>query len=242
MKNTKSALVVGGSTGIGLGVAQTLIELGYKVHIISRSEPKMINNSFIWHMCDLRDPERAKYTLESICNDEFSFACFSAAYYGPKRCSFLETDWNFWREQSTIMIDGLWLTLASVLPFLLMNKGIFLGISSEVAINYGPGRASYSACKAAALGLINSVSAEISPHQVLITQALPEGMVDSPGIRARRATDFDYSSYMTPDDFKPFLRALVMNRDSTFHGKTLMISKSGTWSLIHSNHLPPSQS
>ncbi|WP_411754025.1 SDR family NAD(P)-dependent oxidoreductase [Serratia sp. (in: enterobacteria)] len=242
MTGTKSALIVGGSTGVGLGVAEALSESGYRVHILSRSQPQASNHAFIWHQCDLLDSAKTQSTLEALCDNSLSFACFSAAYYGPKRKDFLETSWDFWREQSTIMIDGLWLTLAAALPFLLKNNGTFLGISSEVALNYGPGRASYTACKSAASGLLNSVAAEVSVQQTLITQLLPAGMVDSPGIRARRPLDFEYSSYMTTDDFKPFIRDLINDRDTELHGKTVMVSKNGSWSYIHSDHQPSSQS
>lgn len=241
MRDKKSALVVGGSTGVGFGVAEMLSELGYRVHILSRSKPKTDNHLFIWHQCDLRDITKTQETLELLCDDSLSFSCFSATYYGPKRCDFLETSWDFWREQSTIMIDGLWLTLFTTLPFLLKNSGIFLGISSEVALNYGPGRASYATCKSAAMGLLNSVAAETCAQQTLITQVLPEGMVDSPGIRARRGPDHEYSSYMTANDFKPFVRDLILDRDIQLHGETVMVSKSGIWARVQSEYRPPSK-
>ncbi|WP_237387567.1 SDR family NAD(P)-dependent oxidoreductase [Xenorhabdus sp. Sc-CR9] len=243
MNNKKSALVVGGSTGIGYGIAEQLYELGYSVHIISRNEPEKSNyHNFHWHQCDLKNIEDSQNTFKEICDDSFYFSCFSAAFYGPKRCNFLETDWGLWDKQSTIMINGLWLTLYSTLPFLIKNKGIFLGISSEVVLNFGPGRAGYTACKSAAYGLLGSVSAEIPAEDTLITQVLPEGMVDSPGIRARRDKDFDYSSYMQPDNFKPFIKELVIQRNPKLHGKTVMVSKNSEWSLVNSEFFPPSQS
>ncbi|MDE1488809.1 SDR family oxidoreductase [Xenorhabdus bovienii] len=242
MNNKKSALVVGGSTGVGRGVAEQLYELGYSVHIISRSEPKSDSYNFNWHQCDLRDIEGSQNILKEVCNNTFSFACFSAAFYGPKRCNFLEINWKLWREQSAIMIDGLWLTLSSILPYLIKNNGIFLGISSEVAFNFGPNRAGYTACKSAALGLLGSISAETPVQNTLITQALPEGMVDSPGIRARRDKNFDYSLYMQPDDFKHFIKELVTKRNPKLHGNTVMVKKNGDWSLVNSGLFPPSQS
>ncbi|WP_434526848.1 SDR family oxidoreductase [Photorhabdus asymbiotica] len=243
MTNIKSALVIGGSTGIGRGVAEALSELGFIVHIISRSEPKDSNNfNFQWHFCNLNDTNSYRNTIEKIVADGLYFACFSAAFYGPTRCNFTETNWEIWNEQSTIMIDGLWITLYSVLPYLLKTKGIFLSISSEVSLNFGPGRAGYTACKAAALGLLGSIAAEITPDEILISQALPEGMVDSPGIRARRPQDFDYSAYMQPSDFKEFVKYLVTTKDHDLHGKTVMVSKMGCWDLVKTNNLPPSQS
>ncbi|AUG99046.1 NAD(P)-dependent oxidoreductase [Prodigiosinella confusarubida] len=242
-KSKKCALVVGGSTGVGHGVAEALSEQGYEVHILSRSEPVGHEQyHFQWHPCDLKNTVESKKILADIAVNDMDFVCFSAAFYGIRRCGFMATEWPLWQEQSAIMIDGLWLTLSAFLPGLIRRRGIFLGISSEVAFNAGPGRAGYTACKAAAMGLLGSIAAEIPAEQVIIAQALPEGMVDSPGIRSRRPADFDYSGYMQPEDFKAFICSLVIQRNADLHGQTVMVKRHGNWCLVDDRHSPPSQS
>ena len=141
------------------------------------------------------------------------------------------------------MLHGLWVALHTCLPALTVNSsGLIIGVSSEVIYNLGPGRSGYAAVKAAASTLIRSVSQEFPPDALRIVEVLPRGMVDSPGIRARRPSDFDYSDYMQAEDFHSIGRYLAITRGSDVHELALEVRTGGGWQPIRRGALPPSQS
>jgi NAD(P)-dependent dehydrogenase (short-subunit alcohol dehydrogenase family) len=97
------------------------------------------------------------------------------------------------------------------------------------------------ATKAAAASLVESVAQEEDADEIRFVQVLPAGMVDTPGIRARRPADFDYSDYMTPADFKPFAGNLVESRAKDMAGDVFVVAKGGSWHSLHDG-VPVSQS
>ncbi|WP_320784536.1 SDR family oxidoreductase [Streptomyces sp. CRN 30] len=165
--------------------------------------------------------------------------------YGTRRAPFGEVAEDEWRRQVDVNLHGLWLTLAATLPVLRRaprGRGLFLGISSEVVYNAGPGRSGYAATKAAGSALLDSVAQEEGPDGVRVVQALPAGMVDTPGIRRRRPAGFDYGDYMTPGHFAALAGELVVgDAASRHHGDSLVVDAAGRWHSVRETH-PASQS
>ncbi|MDO0915099.1 SDR family oxidoreductase [Streptomyces sp. DT2A-34] len=242
-RGAPTAVVVGGSTGIGRGVADAWAAHGIETHVFSRSRPADPGaDRLVWHRLDFRDPEQAKEALRTHVPAEVSLVCYSAIYFTSRREPFLETDEADWLDQFAINVHGLAWTLKAALPSLRATApGLFLHISSEVVYNAGPNRSGYAATKAAASSLIRSVSQEIDADEVTFVEALPAGMVDSPGIRARRSRDFDYSGYMPPAAFAGLAGELARTRGVPYAGQALVVHEDATWSSV-ADGLPVSQS
>ncbi len=62
----KTAIVTGSSYGIGYSVTLKLLNEGYKVYGISRSETKIDNDNFVWLKCDLYSQEEIKESTKLI--------------------------------------------------------------------------------------------------------------------------------------------------------------------------------
>jgi hypothetical protein len=89
--------------------------------------------------------------------------------------------------------------------------------------------------------LLDSVAQEEPDDGARIVQALPAGMVDTPGIRRRRPPGFDYSSYMMPADFAPLATLLLTEGGAAHHGNCLVVDHGGVW-WSAADQLPVSQS
>ncbi|MFI0975915.1 SDR family NAD(P)-dependent oxidoreductase [Streptomyces sp. NPDC021093] len=228
----RRALVVGGSTGVGRGIADAWAQAGADVLVLSRSAPAGPGAEALrWAPLDLTDRTAAQRQLTAATADDLHLACFSAVHYGDRRALFGDASEDEWRRQVDVNLHGLWLTLAASLPALrrTAGTGLFLGVSSEVVFNAGPGRSGYAATKAAGAALLNSVAQEQDADDVRIVQVLPAGMVDSPGIRRRRPGDFDYSSYMQPAQFGAVATELALTSGAGQHGESLVVDGSGEW-------------
>ena len=240
----RRALVVGGSTGIGRGVADAWAAAGHDVTVCSRTAPRGPGADRLrWVRVDLTEPQQAGPRLaDEARRGGLRAVCFSSISYGARRVNLLDVDETEWREQVEINVTGLWLTLAATLAGLRTEPGgVFLGISSEVAFNAGPGRAGYAATKAAAKALLDAVAQEEGTDGAWIVQAMPAGMVDTPGIRRRRPPHFDYGGYMVPDDFAPLATRLVTADPAPCHGDSLVVDRGGAWWSVR-DRAPVSQS
>lgn len=58
----KSAVVVGGSNGIGLAISSLLLKKGIHVHIVDRIEPNIEHANYTYHYCDLMDFDEKLFT------------------------------------------------------------------------------------------------------------------------------------------------------------------------------------
>ncbi|MGV9269571.1 SDR family NAD(P)-dependent oxidoreductase [Kitasatospora sp. NPDC003701] len=247
-RNRRRALVVGGSTGIGRGVADAWAAAGLDVTVLSRSAPAGAGADRLrWAATDLTDAGRVTENLALAAAEPLHAVCYSAVHYGDRRALFRDCTEAEWRRQIDVNLHGLWLTLSRTIPALRRPDapGVFLGVSSEVVYNAGPGRSGYAASKAAASALLDSVAQEEAEapgaEALRIVQALPAGMVDTPGIRRRRPEGFDYSAYMTPGSFAPLARELAATAGAGLHGAHLVVDGAGAWFPV-SERTPVSQS
>ncbi|MCX6407545.1 MAG: SDR family NAD(P)-dependent oxidoreductase [Propionibacteriales bacterium] len=237
-----TAVVVGGSTGVGRGVADAWAAAGCRVLTLNRTRPTGPGAELLEHVeVDLADVDAARAVLGSL-PDEVDLLCYSAVYFTEGRAPLGETTERDWEAQWRINVHGLWLALHTLLPALRRAApAVVLSISSEVVYNAGPLRAGYAATKAAARGLVESLAQEEDPDVVRVVQALPAQMVDSPGIRARRPQDFDYAGYMTGDDFAPLASHLAQHRAAGLAGEVLVVDHGGSYRPL-GDSLPASQS
>ncbi|MBE3014677.1 SDR family NAD(P)-dependent oxidoreductase [Microbispora sp. NEAU-D428] len=234
----RRVIVVGGSTGIGRGIADAWAGAGAEVVVCSRRRPSDAPHLH-WERIDLTEPDHARERLAELGAGQVDAACFSSVHYGTKRAAFGEVPEEEWQAQLDVNVTGLWRTLHALMPSLRKARpGLFLGVSSEVAFNAGPGRSGYAASKAAAKALLDSVAQEIAQEkdqekdredEVRIVQVLPAGMVDTPGIRRRRPEGFDYSSYMKPSSFGRLAVELAATAGDGHHGDSLVVDGDGTW-------------
>ncbi|MFI6762847.1 SDR family NAD(P)-dependent oxidoreductase [Micromonospora sp. NPDC050417] len=233
-------IVVGGSTGIGRGIADAWADAGADVVVCSRRQPTDAAH-LSWERIDLSEPEHARERLAGLATNGVDAACFSAVYYGEERAYFRDVAEGEWRRQLEVNLTGLWLTLHAVLPSLRKaGPGLFVGVSSEVAFNAGPGRSGYAASKAAAKVLLDSLAQE-EDGRIRVVQVLPAGMVDTPGIRRRRPADFDYSSYARPASFAQVATELAVTAGDGHHGDSLVVDANGDWDSVN-DRSPVSQS
>ena len=240
-RTVSRALVIGGSTGVGSGIVAGLVRAGYEVHILSRTRPEVVHSR--WTAVDLNDLARTQQVLSEIAVDGLSVLCFSTAVYGESRKKLVEVPREEWHSQVNVMLHALWMALRTCIPSLTTDApGLIIGVSSEVVHNAGPGRSGYAAVKAAASAMLASVRQEYDTSDLRVVEVLPQGMVDSPGIRARRAKDFDYSEYTDPSAFEVVAEHLGSTRGEFDDGSALVVQPDGRWHPLESEHMPPSQS
>ncbi len=189
----RSALVFGGSRGIGLATARALAEQGHRVTVASRGggAPEGLGGV----RCDVTetaDVDRAFETTERrqgpveivICNvgvreDNLLLRSETAAFQRVVDTN-LTGSWRVLRRAAPALVDGGW--------------GRVVLVSSVAAVLGVAGQANYAASKAALAGLGRTAARELGPHGVTCNVVLP-GFVrtaltaDVPAPRRARIVD-----------------------------------------------------
>lgn len=176
--HTPHCLVTGAASGIGRALAQRLLAYGWQVTGVDRTATTAheFGLGYIGHTCDLADVDALAILAERLAVNPFTAIVHGAGIV--RTGGIIDTDANdaalLWR----IHVDApaaLMKTLAANLPD---QSGRIVLVSSRSVLGR-PGRAAYSASKAAQIGLARSWAAELIGRGVTVNVVAP-GAVDTP--------------------------------------------------------------
>ena len=206
----RHVLVVGATSGVGLAIARRLLEMNVDVSVLSRKTIDEVTNIFNRTFSptkvittDLADIAQTTREVGRWVNENrtVDVLVHCAVFYGlAGRKPFCEITLDEWDRLFAVNVRAQYLVASLILPQMISNhKGLVLGITSDVARVAGPGRIGYAATKAACYSLMVGLSEELRDTGISVVQLLPTNIIDTPGIRRRRPSDFDFSSYDSPD-------------------------------------------
>lgn len=171
----KNILITGCSSGLGLGLTKTYLEKGYKVFGISRKNPNIHNDNFIFKSCDLSNTSSIKKELSSFLEKikNFDTVYLNAGMLGAIK------------EMTQLQLSDLKITLElnvyankELLDILsVCNVSNIIAISSGAAVNGSKGWGAYSLSKASLNMLINLYSKEMIGTKLL---AVAPGVIETP--------------------------------------------------------------
>ena len=204
-----SALVTGGSSGIGLAIARMLAEEGYELTLAARKLERL-------------DAARAELGADVVQGDvtrEDDCARIVAGH--AERFGGLDVLVNsagvgiagtlgdlstkHWDLQLSVNLRGTFLVTREALPLLRASRGYVVNLASIAGTLPTPGLAAYGAAKAAVIAMTRSLVREEAGAGVRATALCP-GFVDTPmaawtGIPAERM--------IQPEDCAELVRALL---------------------------------
>jgi NAD(P)-dependent dehydrogenase (short-subunit alcohol dehydrogenase family) len=182
-----TALVVGGSSGIGLATAIQLQDRGYAIHAIGRDKTKLVQAAakvpgISTHTADAGSKEAMSAVASAIGPIDVLVVTVSgsegAGPFGELDLAMLRRafDAKFWAQVTT---------LQAVLPHLADDASITL-VGAITARSGMPGTAGIAAINAAVEALVKPLAVELAPRRV---NAVSPGFVDTPWWSGMPAAD-----------------------------------------------------
>lgn len=178
------ALVTGGNTGIGKGMALALAAAGADVAIIGRDPAKnraaarslhQFDGRVMALQCDVSDPRAVEDAIATITKTLGSLdSCFANAGVIHVNQRLIDYDEKEWRRVLAVNLDGTFYTLRAAARHMMPQGRGSICLTSSVAANYGwPGGYPYAAAKAAALALVRSAAVELARFGIRVNALMP---------------------------------------------------------------------
>lgn len=185
----ETALITGGGTGIGAGIAQSMVDAGARVVLIGRREEpltqavKTLGAACHYELFDVTKLDEAADLIERV-----------QAKLGPltilvnnagvhlKKPAVETTEEEFIAVLNTHLLGAHAMTRAAARPMLAAGHGSILFISSMAALFGIPRVVAYAAAKSAYLGMVRSLATEFSPSGVRVNAIAP-GWINSHMLR-----------------------------------------------------------
>lgn len=213
----KTALVTGGSGGIGAGIVRALAGEGFEVFInYNKSEAAALELAKATGgtpvRADVRDERQAEEMFSRIGGVDILINNAGVSGYGL----FTDVSFGEWRDIFSVNVDGVFNCTKRALPHMLRKKsGVILNISSVWGMVGASCETAYSASKAAVIGMTKALAKELGPSGIRVNCIAPgvietrmnAGLSGSDLERLRSETPLGVTG--TPDDIGALALYLV---------------------------------
>lgn len=183
-KETRHALVTGGSRGIGMAIAKTLLEDGCDIWYLSRSEgeTKRSLESLALEMerkvthvpCDMADRPSVEAALETVIAEAKTIDVLVNNAGITRDGLLMRMKDQAWDEVLAVNLTASFLTCRRIGRLMAGQRaGSIVNISSVVGMMGNGGQANYAASKAGLIGFSKSLARELSSRKVRVNVVAP---------------------------------------------------------------------
>ena len=248
----KTALITGGNSGIGLGMAEALAQAGAAVCIWGTNAQKneaalkkiqSYGAKAIALKCDVGEEQEVEARFaETVAALGPVHACFANAGVSGRAAvkSFTEMDAAEWKRVTRVNLDGAFYTLRAAAKHMVEHRkgGALVGTASLAAISGQPRGEHYAATKGGLISMIRALSVEFARYGVRANAILP-GWIET--AMTEKALNWDkfrdkvlprvpMRRWGKPEDFGAIAVYLVSDASSYHTGDTFLID--GGYSLF----------
>jgi NAD(P)-dependent dehydrogenase (short-subunit alcohol dehydrogenase family) len=190
----RTAIVTGGTGGLGAAVTQTLVDDGWRVVVpwFAERELERVGEHERLELvqADLTDPDSAANVVATAGDDLRALVNLVGGFAMGDRVHATPVD-DF-EAQLRLNLRPTYLMCAAAIPVMLAaGDGAIVCVSSRAAVQPFAGAAGYITAKAAVLAFVDALDAEYSDDGIRTNAILPS-TIDTPANRASmRDADFD---------------------------------------------------
>jgi len=179
----KTALITGGSKGIGYGIAEAMLKEGMKVAITSRSEAtskaaveglsKIGTGKIIGLVSDVRDfaseQRSVAQTVEAFGRLDILIANAGVGHFA----SIEDMTPEQWSQTIDTNLTGVFYSTKAAIPALKTSKGYLITIASLAGTNFFQGGTAYNASKFGLVGFTQAAMLDLRKYGIKTTTIMP---------------------------------------------------------------------
>lgn len=179
----KTALITGGSHGIGYGVAESLLRENVKVAITSRSQQaadaaaaelrKMGKGEVIGIASDVRDMLSQQKAVDAVVERwgklDALIANAGLGHFG----SIEELTPEQWNETIDTNLTGVFYSIKASIPALKKSRGYIITMASLAGTNFFAGGSAYNASKFGLVGFTQAVMLDLRNYGIKVSTIMP---------------------------------------------------------------------
>lgn len=180
---TKTALITGGSKGIGYAVAEYMVKDGMNVCITSRNEAEVVeaaetlnalgSGKALGLACNVRNFEEQEKAVEHILSEFGSLDVLVAnagvGHFAPVDEMTLEQ----WSDVIDINLTGVFYSVKASVEALKKSKGFIITISSLAGTNFFAQGAAYNASKFGLTGMSQAMMLDLRKYDIKVSTIMP---------------------------------------------------------------------
>lgn len=179
----KTALITGGSKGIGYGIAEALIRDGIRVAITSRSQQnadeaanalnKIREGYALAIESDVRNLASQEQAVQTVLRQwgrlDYFIANAGVGHFAPIQ----ELSAEQWQETIDINLTGVFFSAKASIAALTESKGYFINIASLAGTNFFANGTAYNASKFGLVGFSQAMMLDVRNAGVKVTTIMP---------------------------------------------------------------------
>jgi 3-oxoacyl-[acyl-carrier protein] reductase len=179
----KTAVVTGGSSGIGLSISETLLKAGARVIIIdidekkfigAKEEIKKISSEFDFYEADIKNSEKISETVQGIISKESKIDILINNAGIVKDGLLIRMSDEDWIDVINVNLNGMFYITKNVLKHMFKAKsGRIISIASVIGEIGNTGQANYAASKAGIIAFTKSIAKEYAARGILANAIAP---------------------------------------------------------------------
>lgn len=176
-ESPRRVLVTGASRGIGRAAMRALAQAGYQAVGLARQVPRDAAAGEQFLACDLTDAQATRTLLDALLREGPFYGLVNNAGMAHAT-SLAETSVQEMDEAMALNVNAALVCMQALMPGMVQARaGRVVNISSRAALGK-PLRTTYSASKAALIGMSRTWALELAPHQITVNAIAP-GPVDT---------------------------------------------------------------
>ena len=248
----KVALITGGNSGIGLGMAKGLAQYGCEVSIWGRNPKKTeqaletlasFGPKISMQICDVADADAVKNAFEKTLLQHGRIdGCFANAGFGDQSNRFDEIEDRDWHRIMDTNLNGTFYIFRLAAKHMRERAesgdafGRLIATSSLSAISGLPRGQHYVSAKGGMMSMVRSLAVEyarygVTAHSILpgfVETTLTESIIDNPAFTEKVLPRIPARRVGTGDDFSA-LAVYLMSHGSSWHSGQDFSVDGGYW-------------